>query len=217
MDGFPLEQSFQHSVLSLPDGDIPWFDRARTVSTMDDAAEMVRGGIAGWTVVTAGSQRSGRGTRGRDWSSPSGKGLWMSLILPPPGEPDRMEGLPLKAAEAMKNALYEVTGTRFDIKHPNDLMSRGRKLAGIMVETVTLGENIISVILGLGLDISAGEEDFRDAHLPEATSLLIETGCTPGRREIMEAFLRQFKPVYTSLVSDSAGRRPVKSEVCEST
>jgi BirA family biotin operon repressor/biotin-[acetyl-CoA-carboxylase] ligase len=123
----------------------------------------------------------------------------MSVILPPPGDPGQLEKLPLKAAEALEKALEELIGARFEIKHPNDLMSRGRKLAGIMVETVTMGEDIISVVLGLGLDISAEENDFMQANLPEATSLLIETGCTPCRREIIEAFLRQFKPVYLSL------------------
>ncbi|MHB9031169.1 MAG: biotin--[acetyl-CoA-carboxylase] ligase, partial [Candidatus Latescibacterota bacterium] len=168
MGAFSSEQEFRRGDISLPDGNIPWFDRAWTESTMDDAAAMVREGVAGWTVVTAGSQRSGRGTRGREWSSPPGKGLWMSVILPPPGEPRRMEELPLKAAEALQNALAELTGMHFEIKHPNDLMSRGRKLAGIMVEAVTMGEEIISVILGLGLDISAGAQDFEDANLPEA-------------------------------------------------
>jgi len=199
MIGISSEKDFQRGVISLPGGEIPWFDRLVTTSTMDDAANMVRDGIADWTVVTALTQRSGRGTRGREWNSPPGKGLWMSVILPPPKDIGCMRELPLKAAETLADILGGLTGFHFDVKPPNDVTSRGKKLGGIMVESVTSGENVISLVLGLGLDISVEKRDFIGAGLTEATSILVETGCIPGRMEIIEAFLKKFMTVYEGL------------------
>lgn len=186
---------------------VPWFDFTETGSTMDEAASMARNGIPGWAVVTARVQCSGRGTRGREWCSFPGSGLWMSVIMPPPKEASRMEGLPLRAAESLAEGVFELTGFRPGIKPPNDLVSRGMKLAGILVESVTSGSTVSSVILGMGVNISPGRAELDAAGLPDATSLFLETGCAPGREELAGAFFRGFIPVYHAIagVPDSSG------------
>jgi BirA family transcriptional regulator, biotin operon repressor / biotin---[acetyl-CoA-carboxylase] ligase len=208
----PSEEKAVRRRLSVRGRRIPWREFDRVSSTMDVAAAMVEEGWSGWMVISARSQCSGRGTRGREWFSPPGKGLWVSIIMPPPSGLARMGGLTVDAAEALVEALHELTGIRFDIKPPNDVMSRGKKLAGILIESVTGGDALRSLILGMGLDIAQEEDDFRAAELPEATSLLLETGLAPDRRRILEAFLEHFLPVYEARAAGEDNPRPAERE-----
>jgi BirA family biotin operon repressor/biotin-[acetyl-CoA-carboxylase] ligase len=181
---------------------------------MDIAAEAVEAGWTDWMAISALTQSSGRGTRGREWFSLPGKGLWTSVTMPPPSALARMGGLTVDAAEALVEALRELTGTRFEIKHPNDVTSRGKKLAGILIESVTGGDAVRSLVLGMGVNIAQDEEDFRAAELPGATSLLLETGIAPDRRRILEVFLEHFLPVYEARASgedDSLRRAGARS------
>jgi BirA family transcriptional regulator, biotin operon repressor / biotin---[acetyl-CoA-carboxylase] ligase len=185
-------------------GPVPWIDLDDTSSTMDEAKSLASGGCIGWTVVSAKTQRTGRGTRGRDWSSPAEQGLWVSIIMPPPSDPALLDGLALRAAGSLVEALHDLTGVRFGIKEPNDVTARGKKLAGILVESVTGGEGVDSVVLGMGVNIGQGAEELAAASLPDATSLRIETGRVFPRERIIEVFLNRFMPLYESL---TAGHR----------
>ncbi len=189
------------AIISVSGREIPWLDAPETGSTMDDAAVMVRTGFYGWAVLTTLAQKTGRGTRGREWSSPPSKGLWMSLILPPPEEPRRMDGLPRLAAGVLAETLEVMTGIPFELKHPNDVVCAGRKVAGILAETVILRESVRSVILGLGLDLTVTRAEFDEAGLPDATSLLLEAGWSPEREDIIREYLGRFKPACESLFS----------------
>jgi BirA family biotin operon repressor/biotin-[acetyl-CoA-carboxylase] ligase len=171
---------------------------------MDVALEIVEGGWTGWMAVSALTQSSGRGTRGREWASLPGKGLWTSVILPPPSALAHLGGLTVAAAECLAEALRELTGTRFDIKHPNDLTSRGKKLAGILIESATGGTEVRSLILGMGVDIAQEEDDFRESELPGATSVLLETGVAPDRGLVLRTFLEHFLPVYEARAGGEA-------------
>lgn len=184
------------------DFEIPWFDFDEPASTMDEAAALADAGFTGWTVVSAKTQRSGRGTFGREWHSPPGQGLWVSVILPPPRDLSDTDGLAVKAAGALAEALGELTGVRFSVKPPNDVTAGGRKLAGILVESVTCGGKVVSVILGMGVNIAQEREDFTAAGLPDATSLKLETGNTLCRRCIIETFLSRFRPLYDAMASE---------------
>ena len=191
---------------------IPWREFERASSTMDIAARVVEEGWTGWMVITALNQSAGRGTRGRDWVTHSGKGLWVSVIMPPPSGRSRMDGLTVAAAEALKETLRELTGFRFDIKQPNDVISRGKKLAGILIESTIRGEAACSFILGMGLNVAQTEDDFRAAGLPEATSLLMETGVVYDSRLILEIFLNHFLPVYEILTTGEDDPNAAKQE-----
>ncbi|HDY90502.1 MAG TPA: hypothetical protein ENH82_20590, partial [bacterium] len=88
---------------------IIWYDLDITASTMDHALRMVKGGCKPWTVVSAENQTSGRGTHGRTWFSPGGKGLWISVILPPPHKAEYLSNLSVLAARALIKVLENLT------------------------------------------------------------------------------------------------------------
>jgi BirA family biotin operon repressor/biotin-[acetyl-CoA-carboxylase] ligase len=115
-------------------------------STNDEAARLVRAGEPEGTAVVAREQSSGRGRRGRPWSSEAG-GLWISVIITRSGlEPGRLS---LAAGVAAARAIEGCCATRCDLKWPNDLMVAGKKVGGILVET--LSDRPFAVV-GIGIN-----------------------------------------------------------------
>lgn len=107
---------------------------AETTSTNDVIEKLARDGVGEGVVVFAESQTKGRGRLGRRWLSPPGKGLWFSVLLRPELRPQQATQLTLTAATALRRAIHQETGLSPDIKWPNDILLRGRKVAGILTE-----------------------------------------------------------------------------------
>lgn len=191
----PHDGSDRIGMLHIAGLDIPWHDLDETSSTMDYASAITPDG-GGWIAVSARTQRAGRGTRGREWHSFPGKGLWVSIVMPPPAEPELMSSLTVCAAAALAFVLARHTGLEFQIKQPNDVIRKGRKIAGILIESVTRGSEVVSVVLGMGVNLEETIEDFIAAGLPDATSVLIESGIHIDRRVLLESFLERFYPLY---------------------
>ncbi|MFC1541187.1 biotin--[acetyl-CoA-carboxylase] ligase [Candidatus Latescibacterota bacterium] len=173
-----------------------WYDFEEIPSTMDISVGMAREGCDFWTIVTARKQLSGRGTHGRSWSSQGGKGLWISTILPPPEKPEYLDNISILTAHALIDCFSEYTELKFDIKHPNDVVIEGRKIAGILYESVTRGDNVISVVLGMGVNLLQTKEDLERNGLFEATSFFVETSKRIERVQFLTSFIRYFKPIY---------------------
>ncbi len=175
---------------------ILWYDFNKTTSTMDSAVSMARDGCDPWTIVSAGEQTSGRGTQGRTWFSPGGKGLWISLILPPPLNAEYLDNLSILAAQSLMQSFKEFTELEFNIKHPNDVTVNGKKIAGILFESTTIDEKVLFVVLGMGINFQQSVKDFENEGLFDATSFKIETGSVPNRKQLITSFIKHFKPVY---------------------
>lgn len=149
-----------------------------TASTQDVARS--RAGEA--VVVLTDEQSAGRGRLGRPWVSRPGQSLLMSLthrIDDARGE--SADRVTFVTAVALAEALEPLTGgTRLEIKWPNDIMAQGRKLAGILVETVTDATGQRVAIIGIGVNVKQSAEDFRRS-LPQRaariTSLAMLGGC----------------------------------------
>jgi BirA family biotin operon repressor/biotin-[acetyl-CoA-carboxylase] ligase len=141
-------------------------------STNDKALEMVRHGIVKRpAVVLAEAQTHGRGRRGRTWESGGSRstGLTVSFILPECPLPAGL--VPLWTAEVVRRALAGWVDVR--IKWPNDLLLRGRKLAGLLCERSTGFD-----VLGVGINLDPPGVD-------HAVGLREVTGPTPERNEVL--------------------------------
>lgn len=102
-------------------------------------------------LLAAEEQTAGRGRRGRRWTSPRGAGLTFSLARSL-GRPVReLAGLPLVAGVAAARALRELGAEEVRLKWPNDVVARGAKLGGILIETRARGPGMATVI-GLGVN-----------------------------------------------------------------
>lgn len=120
-------------------------------STNDEAARMARAGARHGTVVIAERQTSGRGREGRVWQSPPG-GLYMSAILRPPLPVVDVPPMTLAIGIGVCDAV-RASGAPAVLKWPNDVLVRGRKLAGVLVEAQSQGGRLESVVVGIGINL----------------------------------------------------------------
>jgi len=190
------EDTLNHRILIIPETgtEILLFDELP--STMNYAIALAKKKVSPWTAVIARKQSSGRGTHGRLWFSTEAKGLWTSVILPPPECTSVLEDLSLMAAGCLAECLKKLTGFKFDIKHPNDVVINNRKIAGILFESVTLNGIMDYLILGMGVNLFQNKSEFDFCELYEATSVLIETGIYLDPEDLLKEFLIIFKASY---------------------
>jgi BirA family biotin operon repressor/biotin-[acetyl-CoA-carboxylase] ligase len=105
-----------------------------TQSTNDVIEKLARDGVPEGVVVFAESQTQGRGRLGRKWLSPARKGLWFSVLLRPDLRPQAATQLTVAAATALVRAINAQSSLNPEIKWPNDILVRGKKVAGILTE-----------------------------------------------------------------------------------
>jgi BirA family transcriptional regulator, biotin operon repressor / biotin---[acetyl-CoA-carboxylase] ligase len=170
---------------------MPQVIRLPTVdSTMDLLHGLAAEGAGAGTVVVAGEQTGGRGSRGRGWRSPSG-GLWLSLLLRPSSAVG-IELLGLRIGLAVTEALAALSpGVPVEIKWPNDLMLDDRKLGGILCEARWQGESLAWVVAGVGINVAnpippelAGMAISLAEQLPGITPQVIEPALTARLRAL---------------------------------
>jgi len=106
-------------------------------STNDIAIRMAEEGAPEGTVVVAGEQTAGRGRHGRNWSSPAGEGLYISVILRPDLPFDRLWQMAFIAAVSAAEAIRQASGLEARIKWPNDILLNDRKVCGILIEAAS--------------------------------------------------------------------------------
>jgi BirA family biotin operon repressor/biotin-[acetyl-CoA-carboxylase] ligase len=152
---------------------VHWFAEVR--STNDVAKALAEQGAGHGEVVVAESQTAGRGRRGRSWSSPPGRNLYISVVLRPELPPSRAPELTLLASVALCQAIRD-GGVDAAIKWPNDVLVRGRKVAGILLEMAAETDQLQWVVIGAGVNVNARAEDFPLELREVATSMALERG-----------------------------------------
>jgi BirA family biotin operon repressor/biotin-[acetyl-CoA-carboxylase] ligase len=138
-------------------------------STNDLAKELALSGEEEGTVVVSDEQTEGRGMKGRKWYSARKKGIYLSVILRPARANTSL--LPIVAGLAVVEAVFDSVGLRIKLRWPNDLIWGKRKLGGILCEGGFLGNRINYAILGIGLNVNQGRNDFPGEIRHRATSL----------------------------------------------
>ncbi|HET9673354.1 MAG TPA: biotin--[acetyl-CoA-carboxylase] ligase [Gaiellaceae bacterium] len=148
-------------------------------------------------VAATDEQTAGRGRLGREWVAPSGSSLLASIVLRPEVPTANLPELSLVAGRAVAQALAVVTGVEPEVKWPNDVLVDGRKVAGILAEA-----RDGRVVLGIGINVSQSADELpqRGATYP-ATSLLLETGRTVPRADLLAAVLERLEHEYDDWVA----------------
>lgn len=168
-----------------------------TNSTMDIAHRLASSGEPEGTVVVAEGQTKGRGRLGRNWISPKGKGIYASILLRPTLQLSEVPLVTLLVAVAVARAIESETGLRPEIKWPNDVMIKGKKVAGILTELNAELNRVHYVILGIGMNVNTSKTG-----LPAyATSLAEELGFRVDRLALARAFLTQLDRSYAEFIA----------------
>jgi BirA family biotin operon repressor/biotin-[acetyl-CoA-carboxylase] ligase len=141
-------------------------------------------------VAATDEQTEGRGRLGRTWQAPVGTSLLFSVVLTPSMPPARMPELSLVAGAAVAEAIAAETGLATAVKHPNDVLVEGRKVAGILAEA-----SDGRVVLGIGVNVLQTAAQLPESVQTPATSLALE-GATVDRAELLAAILERLEEHY---------------------
>lgn len=166
-------------------------------STMDAAMQLCIKGACEGTLVLAESQTKGRGRLGRRWFSPKYKGIYLSLILRPDILPASAPIFTLLAALSVCEAIKEVSGLEAQIKWPNDILSRNKKLGGILTELSAETDEINFLIIGVGLNVNNDRKTLYSG----ATSLREQKRENVNRITLLQEILRKIEANYLLLES----------------
>jgi BirA family biotin operon repressor/biotin-[acetyl-CoA-carboxylase] ligase len=167
-----------------------------TSSTNDIVERLARDEVPEGVVVFAEAQTKGRGRLGRKWLSPARKGLWFSVLLRPDLRPQAATQLTIAAATALTRGIRQQTGLHPEIKWPNDVLIKGRKVAGVLTELNAELDHVKYVILGIGVDVNLNANEFPPELRKIATSLKIEAGRAISRSELAATLLRELDRDY---------------------
>jgi BirA family transcriptional regulator, biotin operon repressor / biotin---[acetyl-CoA-carboxylase] ligase len=158
------------------------------------------------TIVFADAQTAGRGQAGKVWISPSQRNLYVSILLRPPIAPTQAPLMSLLAAVALVDTLRR-EGMVCGIKWPNDVLIRGRKVAGILTEMEMARDIIQFVVVGIGINVNMTQEEIERylgsiAHT--ATSLQVALGRKIGREPLLAALMASLEHWYERFSSEGA-------------
>ncbi|HZH35491.1 MAG TPA: biotin--[acetyl-CoA-carboxylase] ligase [Pyrinomonadaceae bacterium] len=174
-------------------------------STNDEAIRQAKLGAPEGLCIVARRQTAGRGRRERNWYSPADAGLYFSLVLRPGFEIRKFPLITLAAAVAISDCVLESCNLKTDIKWANDIHANGKKLSGILAETVETA-NKQAVILGIGINLR------KEAIAPElsdiATSIENETGIAPDVENLLGVLTNKLKKYYY-ILEDSGGSEQI--------
>lgn len=168
-------------------------------STNTKAQELAEKGYPSGTLVVADKQESGKGRRGRSWVSPSGTGIFMTLMIKPDINPNNASMLTLVAALAVAKAITSVTGEEAMIKWPNDIVVNSKKVCGILTEMNAQFDYINHIVVGIGINVH--NESFPEEISQMASSLMIEAGGKRFHRaQVIAETMSYFEQYYDTFL-----------------
>ncbi len=191
-----------------------WYDEIDSTNT--EAKRLAKNGAVHGTVLVAGCQTAGRGRLGRQFSSPGGMGVYLSVILRPERPARELMHLTCAAAVAACKAVEAVCGFMPRVKWTNDLVYNGRKLGGILTElSVDSKTGLVDyAIVGIGINCRQKAEDFPNELQDMAISVSQITGipCSPAK--VAVALTEALYEMSHSLLSRKAAIMDAYKRLC---
>ena len=193
-------------ILSLLSPEYPWKEQFHwldeTGSTNDDLKKLARQGAPHGTVLLADRQTGGHGRMGRNFHSPGGVGIYLSILLRPDCAPGELMHLTCATAVAMCDAVENAAGFRPGIKWTNDLVYKKRKLGGILTELGLTSKGTVDyAIIGIGINCCQKETDFAPDIQHIAGSLSMVTGRDIDRAKVAAAMMEALFQMDQRLIS----------------
>lgn len=170
-------------------------------STQDEAKRLAESGnVKDGMYVVTDNQTKGKGTKGRSWYGGEYENICGTFVLMPNCNIKKIENITIIMARCLVEAIKNLYDIDLDIKYPNDVICNGKKIAGILTESVTNKEIVKYIYVGIGIDVN--QTDF----IPEieniATSLKKEYGRNFEREKIIAEFFNVFERAYLRLVEE---------------
>ena len=175
-------------------GQTEWIWLKETDSTNQVAAlEALQGANEG-VVVVARRQNEGRGSKGHRWINLPGS-LCFSVITKPRLSPERLPSLPQLVMEACARAIEKSCGLSLERRLPNDLFLNGRKVVGILVESMFHNADLQWAVVGIGVNVNVPKEAIHPELAGIASSLYAETGTAFSVTSLLRHTLEELEDV----------------------
>jgi BirA family transcriptional regulator, biotin operon repressor / biotin---[acetyl-CoA-carboxylase] ligase len=159
-------------------------------STNAEGLRLANQGQVAPFIVLAERQSAGRGRRGRQWVSPFAENLYYSLVLRVDGGMRQLEGLSLVVGVAVMRTLQAFGVKDVGLKWPNDVLVRGQKITGILLELVGDPADVCHVVLGIGINVNMQVNGQVDQ---EWTSMRRELGAAIDRNHLVASLNQQLQ------------------------
>lgn len=175
-------------------------------STNAEALRRVAGGADAGLVCTAEQQSAGRGRRGRAWFSPFARNIYLSMVWEYNQGAAVLEGLSLAVGVCVARALERAGVPPVQLKWPNDLLHRGAKLGGILLEMAGDASGTCQVVVGVGLNVAMPPT--AEGSIDQAWTDLagVCDGRPPARNTLLAALLNELLPLLAEF--EGAGFAP---------
>jgi len=154
------------------------------------------------TIVITDEQTAGKGRMERPWDSKSKEGIWLSIILRPQIPPYLAPQLTLLTATVLADLVKEETNLLPKIKWPNDLLIEQKKISGILTEMQAEQDQILYVIIGIGINVNQSITDFDPTIRHRVTSLYEESNIKWDRRKLIQQLLHTFEKSYETYIGE---------------
>ena len=213
--GYDIEskQKLGYRIKSITDSLLPWevtsdldtkiigksvYFFESTNSTQDQAKKIATKNAKDGIIITTNMQTAGRGRNGRQWISPKG-GIWFSVILRPKFDVSAVTLFPMAASLALSRAIRNTLGIKTELKWPNDITIKGKKVAGMLVDASLESNKIEELILGVGINFDIDVKSVKEqlADMPNfygVASLAGNKKCKPVI--LVQTFLKELENVY---------------------
>lgn len=167
-------------------------------STADEGRRLALEGAEEGLAIITGEQKAGRGRMGRKWLCGPDSSLTFSVVLHP--SLAQLPQINMIGSLATLRAIKKETGIEAAIKWPNDVLINGRKVSGVLVESIFEGSHLRATILSIGLNVNLNVGEFPEI-ASFATSLSNETGAKLERWDILATLLKEIEGLYLQLRS----------------
>lgn len=149
-------------------------------------------------ICLAESQSSGKGRHGRQWISPFGSNIYLSIVWQYSQGLNAISGLSLGVGVAIIRTLKQVGFNQIGLKWPNDIFWQQQKLGGILVEVKGDAQGSCTVVVGIGINLALSFRDAVNINQPWVDLKSINKGITPPRNWLIATMINQLIPVMTN-------------------
>ena len=171
-------------------------------STQNQALKMANDTSHDGSVIVASKQTGGRGRAGRKWISPKG-GIWISIILQPKFDISITTLFPIASALALSIAIEKTFSIKPELKWPNDLTIKGKKVAGMLVDVSLESNRIENLVLGVGINFNVNVKQIEKSL--KGTPNFYGVATLNGQKkkvkpiQLVQTFLVELEKIYKSL------------------
>ena len=173
-------------------------------STQSQALKMADGAENNGSIIVAAKQTGGRGRSGRKWVSPQG-GIWISIILQPKFDISITTLFPIASSLALSIAIERIFSIKPELKWPNDIMIKGKKVAGMLVDVSLESNKIESLVLGVGINFDVNVKQIEKSL--KGTSNFYGVASLRDQKhkikpiQLVQTFLVELEKIYNALNS----------------